>query len=363
MCTACGAPPNGTAEGGFSSMTVNGDERYSRQVLFPPIGAAGQERIRAAGVLVLGCGGLGGESASLLARAGVGRLRIVDRDVVDLSNLQRQALFDEDDARECIPKAVAAARRLASVNSDVGVEPIVADIHAGNILGFLAGIDLVVDGFDNFEGRFLLNDACVRQGLPWVYGACVGESGVSALVVPGRTPCLRCILPELPAAGSAPTCDTTGILGPAAHLVASLEVAQALRWLVTREAPEPAVLLSADVWSLHLHRIELPARETLPSCPCCVGRRFEFLDAAASPAETLCGRDAVMVRSRAGAPPVFPEIAKRLEPLGEVLVNSHVLRFGMPPYELTLFRDGRCIVKGTADTSLARSLVARYLGV
>ncbi len=343
-------------------MAHNGDERYSRQVLFPPIGARGQERIRAARVLLTGCGGLGGESASLLARAGVGLLRIVDRDVVDLSNLQRQALFDEDDARDCVPKAVAAARRLGRVNSDVTVEPVVADVHAGNVLGLLSGIDLVVDGFDNFEGRFLLNDACVRQGLPWVYGACVGESGVSTLIVPGRTPCLRCIQPELPAAGAAPTCDTVGILGPAAHLVASLEVAQALRWLVTQEAPEPAVLLSADVWTLRFHRVELPPRATLPPCPCCVERRFEFLEAATSPAESLCGRDAVMVRSLAESPPSFPEIAARLRPLGEVLVNSFVLRFRLPPYELTLFRDGRCTVKGTADTALARSLVARYLG-
>jgi molybdopterin/thiamine biosynthesis adenylyltransferase len=343
-------------------MALSGDERYSRQVLFPPIGITGQERIRAARVLVAGCGGLGAEAASLLARAGLGRLRIVDRDVVDLSNLHRQALFDEDDVRDCVPKAVAAARRLRKVNSDVAVEPFVTDVHAGNILDLLAGIDLVVDGFDNFEGRFLLNDACVRQGLPWVYGACVGESGVSTLVVPGRTPCLRCIQPELPAAGAAPTCDTAGVLGPAAHLVASLEVAQALRWLVTREAPEPAVLLSADVWSLHLHRAELPTRETLPLCPCCVTRRFEFLDAATSPAESLCGRDAVMVRSLSEARPNLSEIAERLKPLGEVLVNAHVVRFRVPPYELTLFRDGRCTVKGTADTALARGLVARYLG-
>jgi molybdopterin-synthase adenylyltransferase len=344
-------------------MAYDGEERYSRQVLFPPIGSAGQERIRAARVLLLGCGGLGGESASLLARAGVGFLRIVDRDVVEISNLHRQALFDEDDVRGCVPKAVAAARRLARVNSDVDVEPVVADVHAGNLVGFLSGVDLVVDGFDNFEGRFLLNDACVRQGVPWVYGACIGESGVSTLIVPGRTPCFRCIQPELPAAGTAPTCDTAGILGPAAHLVASLEVAQALRWLVTREAPDPAVLLAAEVWNLHFRRAALPARGTLPSCPCCVGRKFEFLDAAASPAETLCGSDAVMVRSLAGLPPSFPELAKRIEPLGEVLVNSFVLRFKLPPYELTLFRDGRCTVKGTRDTSLARSLVARYLGV
>jgi len=336
--------------------------RYSRQVLFPPIGADGQARIRAARALVTGCGGLGAEAASLLARAGVGFLRIVDRDVVEITNLQRQSLFDESDVRECVPKAVAAARRLARVNSDVSVEPIVADIQPGNILDFVAGVDVVVDGFDNFEGRFLLNDACVREGIPWIYGACVGSEGVSTLVVPGRTPCLRCLEPDLPGPGASPTCDTVGILGPIAHVIASLEAAQALRWLVTRMAPDPPVLVTVDAWSLELHRVELPARDAAAACPCCGGRRFEFLDARAAPAESLCGRDAVLVRSSSGTSPSFGELAERLRPLGEVLANDYVLRFRSPPYELTLFRDGRTVVKGTGDTALARSLVARYLG-
>ena len=248
--------------------------RYSRQTVFPGIGAAGQARIRSARALVAGCGGLGAEAASLLARAGVGFLRIVDRDAVEIGNLHRQALFDEEDARERRPKAVAAARRLARVASDVVVEPVVAEIGPGNVLGLVAGVDLVVDGLDNLEGRFLLNDACVREGVPWVYGACVGSEGVSALVVPGKTPCLRCLEPGPPAPGEPPT---LGVLGPAAHAVASLEAAQALRWLVTREAFDPPVLVSVDVWSLALRRAELPPRNT--ACPCCGERRFEFLDA------------------------------------------------------------------------------------
>ena len=200
----------------------------------------------------------------------------------------------------------------------------------------------------------------MREGIPWVYGACVGSEGVSTLVVPGRTPCLRCVEPDLPGPGVSPTCDTVGVLGPIAHLIASLEAAQALRWLVTRETSDPSVLVSVDVWSLELHRVELPARDA--GCPCCGAHRFEFLDAPAAPAESLCGRDAVLVRSPSGRRPEFDELAARLRPLGEVLANEHVLRFRTPPYELTLFRDGRTVVKGTGDTALARSLVARYLG-
>jgi molybdopterin-synthase adenylyltransferase len=348
-------------------MSPPAGDRYSRQTLFAPIGAAGQARLRAARVLIAGCGGLGAEAASLLARAGVGRLRLVDREVVDLTNLQRQALFDETDVRGCVPKAVAAARHLAAINAGVAVEPVVTDLHAGNLADLLEGLDLVVDGFDNFEGRYLLNDACVRASVPWVHGACVGSYGVSTLIVPGKTPCFRCLQPELPPPGSTPTCDTVGILGPAAHLIASLEVAQALRWLVTREAPEPSVMLSVDVWDLRFQRVELPARD--PRCPCCGQRRFEFLERGLAPAESLCGRDAVLVRPSSPTAPDFAAIAARLSRAraeggsGEVLVNEFVLRFRLPPHELTLFTDGRVIVKGTDNPVLGRSLVARYFGV
>jgi molybdopterin/thiamine biosynthesis adenylyltransferase len=349
------------------TLGTQGDDRYSRQILHAPIGAEGQARLRAARVLLTGCGGLGAEAASLLARAGVGVLRIVDRDVVELTNLQRQALFDEADVRDCIPKAVAAARHLAAINSEVAIEPVVTDLHAGNLAGLIEDVDLVVDGFDNFEGRYLLNDACVSAGLPWVHGACVGSYGVSTLIVPGKTPCFRCLQPEIPPPGSTPTCDTVGILGPAAHLIAALEVAQALRWLVTREAPQPPVLVSADVWDLRFQHVELPPRD--PRCPCCGERRFEFLAGGPVPAEALCGRDAVLVRPSSGAAPDFAAITARLRraPVEggteEVLANEFVLRFRKPPHELTLFTDGRAIVKGTDDPALARSLVARYFGV
>lgn len=338
------------------------EQRYSRQVRFSPIGPAGQARIRAARVLLLGCGGLGAETANLLARAGVGFIRLVDRDVVDLSNLQRQALFDEHDVAEGMPKAAAAARRIAQVNSGVRVEPVVADLDSSNILGLMEGIDFVVDGFDNFEGRYLLNDACVKQGLPWAYGACVGAGGVAALLVPGVTPCLRCLQPVPPEAGVAPTCDTLGILGPAAHLTASLEAGLALRYLVTREAPPRAEMLSVDLWDGHLERVDIPYHPEAQPCPCCVERRFEFLDAPPPPAVVLCGRETVQVHPVGPGRPDFGALARNLAGMGDLVVNAYLLRLKVPPYELTLFQDGRVNVTGTADPALARSLAARYFG-
>ncbi len=344
-------------------MPWKSDDRYSRQVLFRPLGVEGQARIRAARVLVAGCGGLGAESASLLARAGVGFLRIVDRDVVELSNLQRQALFSEEDVREGLPKAVAAARRLARVNADVVVEPVVADVGPRNVRDLLAGVDLVVDGFDSFESRFLLNDACVEQGLPWVYGACIGSTGLAALLVPGHTPCLRCLMPEIPEPGTSPPCDTAGILGPAAHLAASMQVGRALRWLATREAPSEAEVVYADVWEARFTRVALPYRPGESRCPCCVERRFDLLAVETPQTATLCGRDSVQVRPLVPSRPDFVALAGRLRPLGTVLANDYLLRFRTEDLELTLFSDGRAIVKGTNDPARARSLVSRTFGV
>ena len=338
------------------------DDRYSRQVLFRPFGEEGQARVRSARVLVAGCGGLGAESAGLLARAGVGFLRIVDRDVVELSNLQRQALFEEADVREGLPKAVAAARRIARVNAEVAVEPVVADVGPRNVRDLLDGVDLVVDGFDSFEARFLLNDACVEKGLPWVYGACIASTGLAALLVPGVTPCLRCLMPEVPEPGTSPTCDTAGILGPAAHLAASMQVGRALRWLATREAPAEAELVYADVWEGRFTRVAL-ARRPEAGCPCCVGRRFDFLSVETPQATALCGRDSVQVRPLVPSRPDFASLAERLRPLGAVLANDYLLRFRNGDVEMTLFSDGRAIVKGTTDPVRARSLVSRTFGV
>ncbi len=335
--------------------------RYSRQELFQPIGREGQERIRAARVLVIGCGGLGSNCASLLARAGVGSLRIVDRDLVELSNLQRQALFTEADARDGVPKAMAAARGIAAVNSEVRVEPVVADVDSSNILRLLDDVDLVVDGFDNFEGRYVLNDACVKRGLPWIYGACVGSTAMAQLIVPGKTPCLRCLHRDLPEPGAAQTCDTAGIIGPAASLASTLQVALALRFLVEGAPPPEAAVFCADAWDLHLGRFVLPARA--PDCPCCGQGRFEFLELSGRSATALCGHDAVQVRALSGRRPDFSALAERLRPIGTVRVNEYLLRLTAPPYELTVFEDGRAIVKGTHDEAVARSLVSRWIGV
>ena len=334
--------------------------RYSRQERFAPIGAAGQARIQAARVLIVGCGGLGSNSAGLLARAGVGFLRIVDRDVVELSNLARQSLYCEADADGEHPKAVAAARRIGEVSSDVRVEPVVADVDARNILGFLEGVDLVVDGLDNFEARYLLNDACVSRGLPWIYGACVGATAMAALLVPRVTACYRCLHRQLPAPGSAATCDTAGIIGPAAMLAASMQVSLALRFLVEGPPADPAIA-SADAWDLHLDRLPLPPRD--PRCPCCGLGQYEFLAREQRATTVLCGRSAIAVRALSGRAPDLMALAERLRGLGRVHVNEFLLRLVAEPYELTLFQDGRAIVKGTDDEALARSLVARWVGV
>ena len=334
-------------------------DRYQRQARFAPIGVAGQRKLSAARVLVAGCGGLGSNAASLLARAGIGALRIVDRDVVELSNLQRQSLFSEADVRDGCPKAIAAARRIGAVNSDVRVEPIVADLDSGNVLGFLDGVDLVVDGFDNFEGRYVLNDACVSRDVPWIYGACVGATAMAGLLVPHVTACYRCLHRELPAAGAAETCDTAGIIGPAAVFAASLQVAMALRFFVAGP-PAEATLVTVDAWDLELSRLAFPRD---PSCPSCGLGRFDFLARAERTTTALCGRDAIAVRALSGGAPNLPVLAMRLRSLGEVQSNEFLLRLTAPPYELTVFRDGRAIVKGTTDPALARSLVARWVGV
>jgi adenylyltransferase/sulfurtransferase len=335
--------------------------RYSRQELFAPIGRAGQERIRAARVLVLGCGGLGSNVASLLARAGVGLLRIADRDVVELSNLQRQALFDEGDARDGVPKAAAAARRIAAINSEVRVEPVIADVGPENVLPLLDGVDLAVDGFDNFEGRYVLNDACVKRGVPWIYGACVGSAAMAQLIVPGTTPCLRCLHRELPRSGAVKTCDMVGIIGPAAALAAAVQASIALRFLVEGAAPPEATLTCADAWSLELERIPLPPRDA--ACPCCGEGRYDYLESSTRSVTALCGRDAVQVRPLSPGRPDLVALAARLRPLGTVHVNELLLRLRAPPYELTVFDDGRVLVKGTSDEALARSLVSRFIGV
>lgn len=338
-----------------------GENRYSRQILFSPVGAEGQAKIGAARVLIAGCGALGSVSADLLARAGVGFLRIADRDVLDFSNLQRQSLYDEQDVRDNLPKAAAAARRLEKINSTIKIEPIVTDIGPHNIIELMKDIDVVVDGLDNFEARYLINDACVREGVPWVYGGCVGSYGLAAAIVPGKTPCLRCLFPDQPEMGATPTCDTDGVLGPIAHIIASIQAAQALRLIVSGEAA--GGLVTIDVWDGRYDRLDVAYHPETNACSCCAGRKFDFLDAPGTFTTPLCGRNSILVCPETEtAEPDMKTLVERLKPLGEVSTNDYLLRFSIAPYELTLFNDGRVIVKGTEKPVEARSLIARYFG-
>jgi molybdopterin/thiamine biosynthesis adenylyltransferase len=333
--------------------------RYSRQELFTPFGTEGQRRIREARLAIVGCGALGTVQAELLARAGAGSLRLIDRDFVEWSNLQRQFLFDESDAEEALPKAVAAARRIARVNSDVAVEPAVADLTASNAAELLGNdIDLILDGTDNFETRYLINDFAVRHGIPWIYGAAVGSYGLKMAVVPGRSACFRCVYPD-PPKGVQPTCETTGVLGPITATIAALQVADALRILAAGAEKVVARLTTIDVWSGEIRQLDPPARDL--ACECCEARIFKYLDGSKRPTTSLCGRDAVQIHERS-RPINLKELARQLEAIVPVRSNEYALRVVLDPYEMTVFPDGRAIIKGTTDLSVARTLYARYLG-
>ncbi len=337
---------------------MNGDanERYSRQILFPGIGQAGQQRLLDAHFAVIGCGALGSFQAAALARAGAGRIRIIDRDYVELNNLHRQWLFDECDAAEALPKAVAAERQIARINANVSVEAVVADLTASNAADLLEGADLILDGTDNFETRYLLNDYCVRAGIPWIYGGAVGSYGIVMPVIPGRTSCFACVYPE-PPAGAQPTCETAGVLGTVTSLVASLQVSAALRWIVTGDIP--AGITTVDVWSGDVRRIAQPPLD--PACRACGRREFTWLEQRRRAPISMCGRNAVQIHELT-RPLDLIELAARLRPLGDVRANDFALRFEISPYLLTVFPDGRVIVKGTTDAGIARSLYAKYIG-
>ena len=339
-------------------MDAAGRERYSRQILFPGIGERGQEALLAAHAAVVGCGALGSFHAAALARAGVGRITIVDRDYVEPSNLHRQWLFEESDAAQALPKAAAAERHIARINSAVRARGVVADLTAGNIAELLGEAGLILDGTDNFEARYLINDFAVSRGIPWIYGAAVGSYGLTMTVIPGRTACLRCVYPE-PPAGPQPTCETAGVLNAIVSAVASLQVADALKILCGRRDLVCPRITTLDVWSGGIRQIEGPARD--PECPACARREFPWLEESRRPPVSLCGRNAVQIHERE-RPIDLLELQSRLAPLGEVRANEFALRFLIAPYELTIFPDGRAIVKGTSDPGVARSLYARYVG-
>lgn len=341
-------------------MSLREASRYSRQELFAGIGVEGQRRIRTARVLVVGCGALGSCLAETMVRAGVGSLTVIDRDTVESSNLQRQALFDENDVLRGMPKAVAAERRLVQLNSDVAVRGIVADLGPDNAGELLLGHDLVLDGTDNFEARFLLNDVCVREGIPWVYGACVGSYGLALLIRPRVSPCLRCVLEERPAPGSGPTCDTAGVVAPIVHVVAGIQAAEALKVLAGRTESLLPGIVAVDLWRGFFEIMELTGLS--PWCPACTQGRYDYADGDGETSATLCGRDAVQVRAPRGTRLDLPALALRLRAAGEVTVNDYLVRFLGRDAEMVVFADGRAIIKGVGDTAEARSLYAKYVG-
>lgn len=340
-------------------------DRYCRQVLFAPLGPEGQRRLSGSRVLLVGCGALGSTLANLIVRAGVGFLRIADRDVVELDNLHRLVLLDEDDVREGLPKAEAARRKLARINSEVTVEAVVDDVNHRNIGELAEGADLLLDGTDNFETRFLINDLAVKTGRPWVYGACVGSTGLSMPILPGETPCLRCVFEDPPSLEMSPTCDTVGILGPVVGLVANHQAMEAIKILSGHREAVDRHLLSFDAWSGRLARLDVRKAYEQGDCPCCKGGRFEWLEGrVASRTVTLCGRNAVQVHpSRTGAIDL-PALAARLRPVArsEPKFNPLLLKVLVDNYEITVFADGRALIRGTSKPEEARAVYARYIG-
>ena len=349
--------------GGLESNVVGviGDRRYARHMRLKVLGPAAQEQLGRACAVVVGLGALGSVASGTLARAGVGRLVVVDRDLVEAENLQGQVLYDEEDVLAATPKAVAAAARLRRINSAITVEPRVLDITARTIGAALAGADVVIDGTDNFETRFLVNDWCVKNAVPWIYTGAIAQHGQVMPIRPGVSACMRCLLPQMPPAGSYGTCDTEGILSPVSHIVANLEVIEALKLLTGQADACVDGLLAIDGWHGEIDRVQVPRA---PACPCCVLGRFDWLDeGAGADGVVLCGRDAVQVPGQGGARVAFGELAARLEPLGRVRYNEHLLRFAVGEFELSLFPDARAIVKGTSDPAIARSLYSRYFGM
>ncbi len=337
-------------------MDSSARERYSRQILFPGIGEAGQQRLLDSHVAIAGCGALGTFHAGALARAGVGHIAIIDRDYVELSNLQRQWLFEEDDARQSLPKAVAAARRIAAINSSVSVTPHVEDLNPRNAEELLGEADLILDATDNFETRYLINDYAVRNEIPWIYGAAVASYGLVMPVIPGQTSCLKCVYPE-PPTGAQPTCETAGVINTITALIASLQTTATLQYLTGQ--PVPRKITTIDVWTGFMRQLRQP--EPSADCPCCARRDFAHLDGRRRAPVSLCGRNAVQIHDLA-RPLDLAVLERQLSPLGTVRRNDFALRFFLPSYEMTVFPDGRAIIKGTTDIGVARSLYARYIG-
>jgi adenylyltransferase/sulfurtransferase len=338
--------------------------RYERQIRYAPFGEAGQRKLLESRMLVCGCGALGSMLANTLARAGVGKLRIVDRDFLELNNLQRQTLFDEDDVTSALPKAIAAARKLEKINSEIEIEPIVADIDYRNIERLCEGVDVIVDGTDNFEVRFLLNDASLKLRIPWVYGGCLGAEGQTMTIIPGETGCLRCLIRDAPPHGSTPTCDTAGILASIIGVIASIQALEAIKIASgKREAVSP-FLTVMDIWDNHVQQIRVDKLREQADCPGCKHGEYPWLSGErGSRSAVLCGRNAVQLSAPADDGTLSLEaLEKKLASAGKVTRNRFLLRFSVEEYLLTIFADGRTIVGGTDDPAVARTVYAKYVG-
>jgi len=337
------------------------NERYSRQILFDGIGKEGQSRLVQSRALIVGCGALGSAHAESLARAGVGHLRIVDRDFVESSNLQRQTMFTERDAAERTPKAIAAANHIGEITSDIEVEPEIADVNQSNIERLIEDCDVVLDGTDNFSTRYLINDACVKHNVNWIYGAAVGSYGVTMTILPHQTPCLRCVFEEAPPAASAPTCDTAGVIMPIISVVAAVQVSEALKLLTGHNEMLHGSLMQFDVWRNEWRKIN--PGPAAPECPTCGLDKFTTLEASAGDfAAVLCGRDAVQISPAQSTHIDFESLAERLRASGEVKFNDYLLRFRTGDFELTVFQDARSIIRGTSEIKTARTLYAKFIG-
>ncbi|MFC1917178.1 ThiF family adenylyltransferase [Chloroflexota bacterium] len=340
-------------------MTTGIKDRYSRQILFSGIGEAGQQKLGASSVAIIGCGALGTVIATALVRAGVGKIRIIDRDLIEYHNLQRQILFNEEDVKNGLPKAVAAENHLKKVNSSIEIEGIVADVHYGNIEKYVSDADLILDALDNQETRFLINDVSLKYNIPWIYGGAVSASGMTMTIIPGETPCFRCISPSVAPRGIIPNCDTAGVISPAPIIVGALQSAQALKLLVgDKEINRDIIIINA--WQETFHHIKVQRRK---DCPACQGK-YEFLQRKLGVRTTiLCGQNSVQVIDPNVEVMSLPELASHLQPLvNDIKIDKFTLRFTANNHELVVFPDGRFMVKDSFDEPLARSLYTRYVG-
>ena len=337
--------------------------RYARQMRYAPLGVAGQQKLLQARALICGCGALGSVLANTLARAGVGHLRIVDRDFLELNNLQRQVLYDEDDVAAGLPKAIAARNRLVKINSQIEIEAVVADVDHTNIARLLEGVDLILDGTDNFETRFLLNDAALKFRIPWIYGGCLGAEGQTLTILPGETPCLRCLMPDTPPPGSTPTCDSAGILGTIINVIASMEANEALKILSGHRKAISRNWTVIDLWDNTIRQIKLDSFDGSRDCPACTGRAFPWLSGErGSHTAVLCGRNSVQLSFPGHEPISLDALADKLATVGSVTRNRYLVRAAIEPYQVTVFSDGRAVIGGTEDVGEAKSVYAKYVG-